>query len=483
MQRNAGRSGGRDVLLVIVALLAVSLSSAASALAAPPSNDDRANAQQITLGQRVDGSTVDATANDVDDSSGCGPSDTPSVWYRLDATRDGRAIASLQANGDLDVVLDVYQRVRSQFNAITCDTSDRQGRASTEFRIKRGESYLVRVSQQAQSVSGTFSLTVDLGQPPATPPGRALPRGGANGSVQRVFEPSNAWSARLREGRTYRVNLAPESCMRLSIYGPGTSSFDESPVRILRCGGYAQFTPGPHEGGRYSFLVEPASRLRSSQSYHLEVARAGADDAVPGRFVRNYQRVRGSLNANRVDVVDLYRFDVVRRSITDLLLTTGDAEFDLVLLSAGGRRIERSPSGDGRIHVRTEPGRYFVEVRAHRHASGSYRLTRGSKTITHTSLSATPRRSGPGSSVNLGVNVAPNASGRVTIVVERFDPTSGWQFLRRFEQRVSGGSTSVAFRPPSVGRYRAKATFNGTRIAAGSSSARRSFRVEAPLTE
>src|SRR4051794_36731960 len=263
--------------ILLTAFVALGLLCAALAFAAPPTNDTRPNAQRIQLGQRVSGTTVDATS-DEDDASGCGPSNTPSVWYRLDATTDGRAIVQLQANGDLDVVVDVYQRVRSQFNQITCDESDKRGRASTEFRMKKGQSYLIRVSEKAQSVSGTFTMLVDIGQPEAQPPGRALPKRGASGTVQRVFEPSNAWSTNMQEGVTYRVNLSPQSCTRLSIYGPGTTSFDDRARRVLTCGGYTLFTPGPHETGRYSFLIQPNSARRTPQRYRLQVARAGSDD-------------------------------------------------------------------------------------------------------------------------------------------------------------------------------------------------------------
>src|SRR4051795_7567656 len=280
---------------LLTAFVAAGLLCAALAFAAPPTNDPRPNAQRITLGQTVNGTTTDATS-DEDDASGCGPSDTPSVWYRLDATTDGRAIVQLQAKGDLDVVVDVYQRVRSQFNQITCDQSDKRGRASTEFRLKKGQSYLVRVSETEQSVSGDFTLLVDIGQPEATPPGRALPRHGASGTVQRVFEPSNAWSTSMREGTSYRINLSPQSCMRLSIYGPDTQSFDERAQRVLTCGGYTLFTPGPHESGRYTFLIQPNSSRRTKQRYRLQVSRAGSDDTAPGRFVSNHSKLRGALN-------------------------------------------------------------------------------------------------------------------------------------------------------------------------------------------
>src|SRR3954454_14269795 len=250
--------------LILVTLLLLALP--ASAFADPPSNDTRQNAQPLQLGQRVNGTTVEATS-DEDDQSGCGPSDQPSVWYRLDSTKDGRGIFVLQANGDLDVTVDVYERVRSEFNSLACDNSDRNGRASTDFQLRKGRSYLIRVSERVRSESGTFSLLVDVGQPPASAPGRPLPKRGAAGDVQRVFEPSNAWSKKLREGRTYRINLAPETCVSLAIYGPGTSSFaDEAPRRFLRCGGYTLFTPGPRESGRYSFLVSSVTNRREPQS-------------------------------------------------------------------------------------------------------------------------------------------------------------------------------------------------------------------------
>lgn len=464
--------------LTILVVAVAALAFAAIALAAAPANDTRANAQEIKLGQQASGTTNEATA-DEDDATGCGPSDTPSVWYRIEGSTDGRAIVQLQASGDLDVVLDVYRRRRSQFTSLSCDSSDSKGRANTEFPMRKGQSYLIRVSQQAQSVSGDFTLNVNIGQPPASAPGRQLPRGGADGNVQRVFEPSNSYSTDMREGTTYRVNLSPSSCMRLSIYGPGTTSFeDDSPRRVLSCGGYTLFTPGPKEGGRYSFLIEPASSRRTPQRYHLQVSRASGDDTAPGVFVRNHARVRGSLNSNRIDVVDLYRFDVVKPSITDLVLA-GDG-FHLTLIRAGGKRVAR---GDDNIHVRTGPGRYFAVVRASRHEVGKYRLLRQSKTITRTRLTATPRQGSPGSSVSLRVNVAPGAAGPVTILVERLDPVSGYQFVQRFETRASGGHAAVTFRPPSIGRYRARAVFNGTRSASGSKTGFVKFRIEAPLQE
>src|SRR3954451_1003329 len=89
----------------LTAFVAAGLLCAALAFAAPPTNDTRPNAQRITLGQTVNGTTTDGT-RDTSDPTGGAPPDTPSVWHRLDATTDGRAIVQLQAAGDLDVVGD-----------------------------------------------------------------------------------------------------------------------------------------------------------------------------------------------------------------------------------------------------------------------------------------------------------------------------------------------------------------------------------------
>ncbi|HEX8065958.1 MAG TPA: hypothetical protein VF520_05480 [Thermoleophilaceae bacterium] len=470
-------------------LAAVALACAAVALAAPPANDDRANPQAIEVGDRVGGTTTDATREETEPASGCSTAGG-SVWYRLDATRDARVIAALQAEGDLDAVVDVYRRERSQLRFLSCDVSDRRGQAAVGFRIEKGESYMISVSQLANSQPGDFTLEVGLASPPARPPGRPLPSKGASGTVQRVFQPSDAWSMRLREGRTYKINLAGSGCMGLAVYPPGTSDFeDDSPVRTAGCDGYLVFTPGPGQGGRYSFLVSASFASRGRQAYHLQAAPAGRDDTTPGRFIRNHVRVTGRVNARKVDVVDLYRFDVVKRSITELSLgsRSGD-DLDLILLGESGKRIKCACGGesDEALRLRTRPGRYYVAVVAGDGSKGAYTLSRASKLITNTRLTANGSRStdlSPGQSARLGVGVSPGASGPVEILVERFDPLEGYQFLRRFRLTARGGRTGVTFRPPSEGRYRARARFLGTRNASASKSGLARFHVKSPLRD
>lgn len=459
------------------------------AIAAPPPNDDRANPQTIELGSRTSGTTAESTREETDPGSSCGSAGGV-VWYQFDATRDGRVIAAFQAEGDLDAIVDVYLRERSQLTPVNCDASDRRGAAAVDFEVERGESYLIGVSQLTNSEPGEFSLELGLAGPEASPPGRSLPSRGGSGSVQRVFQPSDAWSKRLREGTTYRVNLSSlgGACMSLRVFAPDANDFDsDDPVAVGRCG-YALFTPGPGEGGRYSFLVQPSSGSRGVQRYHIQAATASRDDTTPGGFVRNHARVRGRLNATGVDVVDLYRFDVTKTSRTELSLdSVGGDDMDLQLLTESGRRIACAceEESDEEIALRTRRGRYYVVVLAgNGRTKGSYVLTRASKLLTSTRLTVNGSRSStvsPGRSVRLTAAVSPSTSGPVEIVVERFDPIEGWQFQRSFRTRASGGRANASYRPPSEGSYRARAVFKGTRDAARSTSGLARFKVQSPL--
>ena len=453
----------------------------AAALAAPPPNDNRADAQQVALPSTTDGTTVEAT-QEANEPSGCS-SPRGTVWYRVTPDRAGRVIVGLAANGDLDAVVDVYRVRRSQLTTVNCDTTDENGRASLSFPVDEDETYLIRVAPVFNSVDDSFRLTVQLGEPDAQPPGAPLPRGGARGTLHRALNPSDAYSIELREGVSYRFNLASRSCTPLQIYPPGTEDFEsDRAVETLRCGGYTLYTPDEGESGTYSLLAR-ASSGRGSVPYRLTAGRAGADDTAPGRFIRNYQRVRGKLNGNGLDAVDLYRFDVERRSDLRIALRTDD-EFNLTVLRAGGKVLRR---GTSEVNRQVRPGRYFVLVRARSGAAGTYTLRRISRTITRTGITVEGQRQAtmaPGGTATIAVNVAPGEPGPVKIRIERFDPVFGWQFYRVSRVRSgSDGDASLAFRPPSVGRYRMRASYLGTRAASPSQSGYAELRVRAPLQE
>jgi len=450
----------------VLPLLALALVLPATTHAAAPGNDDRTAAQPVgSLPADVTGTTTGATAETTEPESRCG-TQGPSVWYSATAGGDGRIAVTVQADGDLDLVLDVYRRVRSQTESVACDASDDKGAAATDFKGTKDTTYLIRVTQRPNSVAGTFALHVSAPIVPATLPGTALPQRGVTQTLTRVENPDDAWSVVLHEGRSYRIHLSGRggTCStRASLYAPGAQSFGDAVVRRFSCGAYLLVTPGPGESGRYAIRVQAASGVRTPQPYHLQVAGIGPDDTAPGLVVHNHEKARGSLRGGGIDVVDLYRFTIEKRSVTFLDLKGGGGGFSLQLLNDRGRRLA---SGEDSIHRGTRPGRYFVAVRASGNASGRYTLTRATRVITKTKAEI----SGSADGLRVTATTTPSTGGPYEIIVQRFDPLEGWIFAKRFRVTGSGGTAGIGWVPPGVGRYRARASFLGTRDSAASDS-------------
>ncbi|MEA2466187.1 MAG: hypothetical protein QOJ57_313 [Thermoleophilaceae bacterium] len=455
----------------------------ASAFADPPPNDDRADAQVIgAIPSTTDGTTAESTREDEEPGS-CGQNDG-SVWYRVQAQKKGRVIVSLTANGALDALVDIYRVRRSQLTSFGCAFTNEKGKAELAFRVpKAGDTFLIRVSQQVGSASDTFQLALEQAPPAAAPPGAPLPAGGATGTLDLIRNPSVAYSIPMQQGVTYRFHMAParEACTPFLIYPPGTKKFaGATPVRRLPCGGYTLFTPRGGQDGTYTLLAR-APQYSGPARFKLTGGRAGVDDTTPGRFIGNYARVRGALAGGGLDVVDLYRFDVLRRSALRVGVAS-KAGFELRLLRDTGHMLRAST---GEIRTTVPKGRYYLAVRAEPRTSGTYTLTRLSRTLTRTLLSADRHSSStvkPGETVRLGVAVKPADSGPVRVVIERFDPLEGWQFSRRYMVVTDrDGKKAIAWKPPSVGRYRALASFLGTRRSSPSASGYVKVHVEAPL--
>jgi len=462
------------------ALLLAGLALPAPALAAPPANDQRAAAQPLALPAGVSGTTRDSTL-EPDEPFSCAEL-RGSVWYSIQPAAGRRIVARLAASGDLDAVVDVFQRTRSQLTPVECDVGNSRGQAEVSFRTpsKEPASYVIRVGQRANSVPGSFRLDVFTPQPPPRPPGPQLPAGGVTRVVNDTTNASDAFSTVMRAGTTYRIHRAQaRGCTRLELFAPGTTDFeDDTPVRTAGCGGYFLFTPAAGEGGRYSLVVTAQQRRRNDQRYHLQVAPARADDTSPGLPLGNYQRARGSLRGSGVDVVDLYRFSLATRSLLRLKVSGG---FRVQLLRDNGARL--GSSDDGVFERRVSKGRYFVAVRALKTASGRYVLQRAARAVTRASITIdgkTSAQSAPGRAVRIAVHVKPGVAGPVRITIERFDPLAGWQFNRRLTAVASGGGASVAFTPPSEGRWRASAEYRGTRLAAPSDTGLARLLVASP---
>src|SRR4051812_17114342 len=179
----------------LLALLALPFTAAA----APPANDDRADAQSITLPANVTGTTAEATRETNEPIERC-QSSAGSVWYSYAAPANGRVAIDLQAQGKLDAAVEVFHVRRSQLDELDCEDTDDNGAASVALTAEKDQTYLIRVSQRANSVTGTFRLTANTVQPAARPPGKPLPAKGVANSVNRTLNPSDAYSVTLTEG-------------------------------------------------------------------------------------------------------------------------------------------------------------------------------------------------------------------------------------------------------------------------------------------
>jgi len=484
-------SGTLAAVLAGATLLAGAASGEAatpsSPSAPPPANDTLAGAQPIhTLPASINGTAVGATTEAGERESACNVATGSSVWYTLRLPAAHRVALHLAAAGALDATVDVYHAVRSQLTSVGCQQTDANGKASFSFGASKNGLYDIRVAALQSSQLAPFTLEVFLPTPAVRPPGSPLPPGGANGQVDRIQNINAAYAVTLHAGVSYLISLANETrgaCVSGALFAPGTTSFggeEEEPeaggragasLLQIQCGGYRLFTPAAGKGGRYSFEVTPRLSHRGVQRFHLQVAPAGSEETAPGLALPNYARASGYLSSRSSHVLRLYRMQVTSHSNLTLKLRTPEsAELKLQLRNQNGDVIACSCEGSGSqtlVH-QLLPGTYYAVVSVHGNTAGSFTLTRESRTITATSISFTSANAAPGAPLGIDVKVSPTASGPVSVVIERFDPVFGWQFYREAHAFASGGLATVPFTPPAVGRWRANATYEGSRTASPS---------------
>jgi hypothetical protein len=456
-----------------------------SALAVAPPNDARTAPQELgQLPAVARGTTAEATLEEDEPGSACGPIKN-SVWFSFTAPSSRELLVALDAAGDLDATLEVFTRQRSQLTSLTCQRTNRRGEATIDADPAASTTYLVRVAPLANSVDDRFSLRVVLPDEPARPPGLRLPAAGGSGTVDRFANPDDAWSTRMREGRTYRINLVTvgQGCVQVALYPAG--SFGSDPAVSLACDDHAVFSAPA--SGRYTLHVRAPRASRVRLPYRMRVGPAKRDDSAPAVVLSDDRRVSGSLAGDELDALDLYRFSLARRSDLRVRLNT-TRDFDLRLLTDGGRRLACScgSTGSKELTRRLSPGRYFIAVRARDGEHGEYVLSRLARTITRSSMLIDGERSAtvaPGSTVALALRVTPTVNGRAVMLVERYDPLSGWLFHSRHRRHVSGTAATVSFRPPFVGRWRVTGEYEGTRTSSPSNGGQASLRVLEPLAE
>jgi hypothetical protein len=449
-----------------------------------PANDAFADAQSIhSFPASIDGTTVGATAEGDERQSACRVPTTSSVWYSVRLPAAQRVAFDLAAAGALDATIDVYHAVRSQLISVGCQQTESKGKASFSFKAAKNGLYDVRIAALQGSSLDKFTLEAFLPTPAVQPPGPPLPAAGISGQVDRIQNINAAYAVTMHAGVSYMISLANETkggCVSGALFAPGTSSFGNeeeeegagSSVLQIRCGGYQLFTPGPGQGGRYSFEVTPRLSHRGIQRFHLQIAPAGIAETAPGLTLGNYAVARGYLSGRSVRVLRLYRMEVTSHSNLTLELSAPDsAEFKLQLRNQNGSVIECDCEGSGSqtLTHQLRPGTYYAVVAVRNGTSGDFTLVRESRTITTTSVSFSSAKAAPDSGLAIDVKVAPAESGPVVVNVERFDPVFGWQFYRQFDGLASGGLAAISFSPSAAGSWRANAKYLGSRTASPSS--------------
>jgi hypothetical protein len=483
------------VTLALVLATAMVLAGAAcaesgsSAVPAPPpapANDTLAQAQAISahnLPVTINGTVVGATTEAGERESACHLPTSNSVWYSLRVTGAQRVGIDLTAAGTLDATVDVYHAVRSQLTSVECQETEGQGKASLSFQASKNGLYDIRVAAAQGSQLAGFRLEVFTPTPAIRPPGAPLPAAGVSGQVDRVQNINAAYSIVMHAGVSYLIDLANQTkgaCVNGALFAPGTTSFgveegeeggSSAGLLHIRCGGYRLFTPGPGQGGVYSFDITPRQSRSGLQRFHLQVAPAGPAETAPGLPLGNYAHAHGYLNGRSVHVLRLYRMEVTSHSNLTLKLTAPEsADFKLQLRNQSGDVIECNCEGSGSQTLQHElhPGTYYAVVSVSDKSSGSFTLERESRTITSTTISFGTAKATPGQELGVQVKISPAESGPVTVDIERFDPVFGWQFYRQDQAFASGGLATVPFVPPSVGQWRANATYQGSSTASPS---------------
>ena len=192
-----------------------------STLAAPPPNDARAAAEAISPPATVTGSTVESTV-DPDEPFACQPLGG-SMFYEFRAPSAERIVVRLRAAGDLDAVVDVFQRTRSQLQQVGCEVTDRSGDAALEFEPGKDAIYVVRVGQRQNAKPGDFRLDVFAPEPPPLGPGASLPVAGANGVLDSRSTTDPAARPDQNPGRSLPLARQPVASTRTCV-SPTTSA-------------------------------------------------------------------------------------------------------------------------------------------------------------------------------------------------------------------------------------------------------------------
>lgn len=365
----------RLFLIVLVALVV-----APSAVAAPPPNDNRADAVLLPdFPSNVHGTTAEATVERLDPQvSKCGRIES-TVWYRVESAPDGTIVASTQAAAGFAPVVRIYRRGSSSIQELDCGTANAGGKVVVSVQAVRGAGYLILVGRRPGTTDGQFDLraelflppandelggAVQLGRPPATVRATTLGATGdesdppacglAGGTVwYRLTGPAS--------GRVLlRLNAAEELDAVVAVFRRVRSRTEFVACAATDRKGSAVLGFGARPGANY-YAVVGEQRNSAPGEFRLHAQPAEAPERQPGRALRP-GGVRDSVNG-LTDVNDIW--SVRLRRGTTYRLAFSSAPCARATLRARGRVVRLNcrsytsftPGRDG-------GGRYTVEVQA-----------------------------------------------------------------------------------------------------------------------
>ena len=369
----------------------VALVLAAPAVAAPPSNDNRADSVLLPdFPSTVHGTTAEATVERLDPQvSRCGRIEG-TVWYRIEAAPDGTIVSTIQAAAGFTPVVRIYRRGSSSVQELDCGTAAAGGKVVLSVQAVRGAGYLILVGRRTGTADGEFDLRAELFLPPENDD--------RSGAVRLVGLPATARATTLGatagesdgtpcglSGGTVWYRLTGPASGRVLLRLSTAGELDavvavyravRSRTELVGCAetdrkGNALLGFAARRGASYLIAVGE-QRNSPPGEFRLQVQAAEAPERQPGRALR-HGRVSDSVNG-LTDVNDIW-WVRLRRGVT-YRIAFSSSPCARTTLKARGRVVRLSC----RDHTTFTPGRdgggrYVVEVQASETAARQrYRL-------------------------------------------------------------------------------------------------------------
>jgi hypothetical protein len=154
----------RKLFLPLIAALAVAaVAFPATALGAPPSNDDLGNATQISSLPFSDSVTIDEATTEAGEPQYCAY-DPQTVWYAITPVADGTLRADPAGTNFFDSGINVYRQDGSGLGGLSFVGCSAYGNPVT-FDVQAAKTYYIQAGK-INGGSGTLQLSVQVVPPP-----------------------------------------------------------------------------------------------------------------------------------------------------------------------------------------------------------------------------------------------------------------------------------------------------------------------------